>query len=136
MSTIHRINSHPLYKFLQKYECQTGCKSQDVSICGMGDVKGRWNIPDSAYSEYLDLLHNYLFVEKGRPINLVEQPRLDKAKPLLIDLDFKFPVDTTLQHRFKKQNIRKTLLLCSTLISYNLFCPSICFKNFSGTLSI
>jgi P4 family phage/plasmid primase-like protien len=107
MSTIHRINSHPLYKFLQKYECQVGCKPQDIGICGMGDVKGKWNIPDSAYSEYLDLLHNYLFVEKGRPINLVEQPRLDKPKPLLIDLDFKFPVDTTLQHRFEKQNVRK-----------------------------
>jgi P4 family phage/plasmid primase-like protien len=72
----------------------------------MGGVKGRWLIPDDKYTEYLDLHYDYLFKKKGRPINLVEQPRLDKAKPLLIDLDFKFPNDTSLTHRFGREHIR------------------------------
>lgn len=71
----------------------------------MGDIKGRWVIPEEAYSEYLDTLHDYLFKTKGRPINLVEQPRPNQPKPLLIDLDFKFPGDTSLTHSFTPQQI-------------------------------
>jgi hypothetical protein len=72
----------------------------------MGDLKGRWLIPDAAYPEFLDLLHEHLFIHKSRPLNLVEQPRLDQPKPVLIDLDFKFPVDSTLTHRFGTKHIR------------------------------
>ena len=74
-------------------------------MTGMKTLPGKWLIPDEKYSEYLDLLHDYLFVLKGRPINLVEQPRLDKPKPILIDLDFKFPIDTGLTHRFTSSHI-------------------------------
>jgi hypothetical protein len=70
-------------------------------------MPGKWLIPDEKYSEFLDLHHDYLFVAKARPINLVEQPRLDKAKPILIDLDFKFPNDTSLNHRFTEKHIRE-----------------------------
>jgi hypothetical protein len=73
----------------------------------MGAVKGRWLIPDENYPEFLDLLNDYLFDKKRRPINLVEQPRMNAAKPLLIDLDFKFPIDFSLTHRFNRKHIRK-----------------------------
>jgi len=76
-------------------------------MTGMKSLPGKWLIPDEKYSEYLDLLHDYLFIVKGRPINLVEQPRLDKPKPILIDLDFKFPIDTGLTHRFTDKHIRE-----------------------------
>jgi len=72
---------------------------------GMKEFPGKWHISDEEYPRFLDLLHDYLFKVKGRPINLVEQPRLDKAKPILIDLDFKFPVDTALTHRFTAEQI-------------------------------
>ena len=75
----------------------------------MGSVKGRWLIPDEHYSEYLDLLDDYLNKQKGRPLNLVEQPRASPtaAKPLLIDLDFKFPISTALSHQLNNDHIRK-----------------------------
>ncbi len=102
-----KFHAHPLHAFLTKYEAPPGTKPNEVSVCGMGSVKGRWVIPDEAYPEYLDNLHDYLFKSNGRPINLVEQPRADKAKPLLVDLDFKFGLDGSLNHRFGKQHIRK-----------------------------
>ncbi len=105
MSIPDRFHSHPLNTFLQKHECPVGAKSNEVSVCGMGSVKGRWIIPDEDYGEYLDTLHDYLFKCQGRPLNLVEQPKLDKAKPILIDLDFKFPSDTGLTHKFTKNHI-------------------------------
>ena len=106
MTTFDKFHSHPLNGFLQNYVCPSG-QAQEASVCGMGAVKGRWLIPDEKYSEYLDLLHDYLFRAKARPINLVEQPKADKPKPLLIDLDFKFPIDTSLtHHKFQKEHLR------------------------------
>lgn len=94
-----------LHAFLNAYRCESG-QGQEASLCGMGTQKGRWLIPDAVYPEFLNLLHDYLFIQKNRPLNLVEQPRLDKPKPILIDLDFKFPVDSTLSHRFGAKHIR------------------------------
>ena len=106
MSALDPYHAHPLHAFLQKYPA-TQKQGQDASLCGMGAVKGRWLIPDENYPEFLDLLNDYLFDKKRRPINLVEQPRINAAKPLLIDLDFKFPIDFSLTHRFNRKHIRK-----------------------------
>ena len=73
----------------------------------MGQPKGRWLISDEDYPEFLDLLDDYLNVKKGRCLNFVEQPRLDQPKPLLIDLDFRFPVGSTLNHRFGETECRE-----------------------------
>lgn len=95
-----------LHAFLNTHRCDAG-QGREASLCGMGEhFKGRWLIPDTEYPKFLDLLHNHLFIEKNRPLNLVEQPRLDQPKPILIDLDFKFPVDSTLTHRFTSKHIR------------------------------
>jgi P4 family phage/plasmid primase-like protien len=105
-SVLDRFYAHPLSKFLNDHKCGQG-HGQDASLCGMGALKGRWLVKDEEYPQFIDHLHDYLFVQKGRPLNLVEQPRLDSPKPLLIDLDFKFGVDTNLSHRFNSSHIRK-----------------------------
>ena len=104
MSTLDRYHAHPLHAFLQRFPASSK-QGQEASLCGMGAIKGRWLIPDENYPEFLDLASDYLFKGNGRPINLVEQPRIDSAKPILIDLDFKFPVDTSLKHRFSTKHL-------------------------------
>jgi P4 family phage/plasmid primase-like protien len=78
---------------------------QTCSFTGMGDTKGRWMIADSDYPTFLDILHDYLFIQKKRPQNLVEQRRSDKLAPLLIDLDFRYPEDGQLLRRFNEDHI-------------------------------
>ena len=78
----------------------------------MGELTGRWHIPDSEYPQFLTLLNDYLFVKKHRPLGFVEQPRLNQPKPLLIDLDFHYPKTQALERRFTEDNIRD---FCSKL---------------------
>jgi len=104
-SFLDRYHAHQLHNFLNDHKCGQG-QSQEASLCGMGALKGRWLIKDDDYPEYFDLLSDYLFAQKGRPLNLVEQPRLDAPKPILIDLDFKFPADTSLSHSFNQGHVR------------------------------
>lgn len=106
MSLNDTFYRHNLYNFLQPFVCPPG-KHSDASVCAMGARKGAWIIPDDKYPEFLDHLHDYLFNTKdSAPRNLVEQPRLDQPKPLLIDLDFKFSPGGKLTHRFTKTHIR------------------------------
>jgi len=105
MSVLERFYGHPLNSFLNEHRCSPN-QSQEASLCGMGALKGRWLVNNEEYPNFLDLLHDYLFVQKGRPLNLIEQPRLHMPKPLLIDLDFKFPIDTSLSHKFNSGHIR------------------------------
>lgn len=77
-------------------------------MTGMGkELPGRWIVSDEDYPRFLDLFHDYLFVKNARPLNLVEQPRLNQAKPLLIDLDFRYPSDQAVQRTFNDKNIEK-----------------------------
>jgi P4 family phage/plasmid primase-like protien len=69
-------------------------------MTGMGNMKGMWHISDEKYPQFLDLLHDYLFVKRGRPQNFVETPRKNEPKPLLVDLDFCYPDDTSLRRAF------------------------------------
>lgn len=114
MATLERYHAHPLSAFLSNYRAERG---NEASMCGIEFVKGKWLIPDNKYEEYISLLHDYLFIQKGRPINLVEQPRLGSSKPILIDLDFKFPIDTTLTHRFNSEHCSKFINLVKQGIS-------------------
>jgi P4 family phage/plasmid primase-like protien len=103
MSTLQIFQSHPLFHFLHQHPCANG---KDATITGMGELTGRWHIPDSDYPQFLDLLNDYLFVKKHRPLGFVEQPRLNQPKPLLIDLDFHYPKTQALERRFTEENIR------------------------------
>lgn len=81
-------------------------KGGQASMTGMGAMRGRWMVTDDDYSEFLDELNEYLFVQKRRPQNFVEQRRPDGYAPLLIDLDFKYSPDGQLVRRFDESNIQ------------------------------
>ena len=96
MST-NLFQEHGLSRFLEQ------CRTYDTvtsTMTGMGSITGKWQIPDEKYQTFLDLLHDYLFVKRGRPQNFVEKPRKNEPKPLLIDLDFRYPDDTSLRRVF------------------------------------
>ena len=67
---------------------------------------GKWLISDADYPKFLDLYNDYLFIKKGGTMAFVEQPRKGEPKPLLIDLDFKYPSDTRLVRTFTLEQIR------------------------------
>ena len=83
-------------------------------MTGIGDKKGKWLIPDAEYPQFLDLLHDYLIVKKGRATAFVEQPRKGEPKPLLIDLDFKYPAEASLVRTFTLEQIRS---FCRMLVN-------------------
>jgi len=98
-------NEHELSQFLSlRYT-----SSKDPSFQALGKdkdpIKGKWLIPDGEMSKFYDLLHNYLFVKNGRALNIVEQPRLNESKPLMIDLDFHYSLGTNLVRTFQKSHI-------------------------------
>lgn len=96
------FDSHPLSKFLADRRIES---SSQASLTGMGEYKCKCSISEEEYPEFLDLMHNYLFVQKKRPMNFVEQPRPDSPKPLLIDMDFRYPADSSMERKFDETNI-------------------------------
>jgi P4 family phage/plasmid primase-like protien len=93
-----------LYRFLEERRVRD--RSHEWSMTGMGDVKGKWMISDEDYPAFLDLMHDYLVQKNYRPNNFVEQRRPDGVTPLLIDLDFKYPTERSLQRSFTTDNIK------------------------------
>ena len=77
----------------------------DVSFTGMGTIRGKFMVKDEDYPDFLNLLHEYLFEEKRRPLNLVEQRRNDLYTPILIDIDFKYPSERAIQRQFDLSHI-------------------------------
>jgi P4 family phage/plasmid primase-like protien len=77
----------------------------DVAFTGMGTMKGKFMVKDKDYPDFLDKLHDYLFEEKRRPLNLVEQRKNDFYSPILIDLDFKYPPEQAIQRQFDLSNV-------------------------------
>jgi P4 family phage/plasmid primase-like protien len=71
----------------------------------MGTVKGKFMVKDEDYPEFLDLLHDYLWVQQRRPLNLVEQRRHDLFSPILIDLDFKYAPERAITRYFSMNHI-------------------------------
>lgn len=103
----------PMSDFLQSRRSERGAPA---ALTGMGTLKGRWNVSDEDYPTFLDELHEYLFVQRRRPQNLVEQRRADGFAPLLVDLDFKYSPDGQLIRRFDESHIQEFIgLLCRTV---------------------
>lgn len=103
-SSLQNLNEHPLGKFL---DLHGGCSSNEATITGMGAKQGKWKISDEEYPEFLDMLHDYLFINSFSPMNLIEQPRDNASKPLLFDLDFKYPLVKNLERKFKIGHTRE-----------------------------
>jgi len=91
------FQEHELSRFLDQNKTHD---TTATTMTGMGVTLGKWKIPDEKYPTFLDLLHDYLFVKHGRPQNFVEKPRKSEPKPLLIDLDFRYPDDRSLTRVF------------------------------------
>ncbi len=83
---------------------------RDKGVCsftGMGQIKGKFMVKDEEYPQFFDLLHEYLFTQQRRPLNLVEQRRCDGYSPILIDLDFKYPAERAIQRQFDMSHIHQ-----------------------------
>ena len=89
--------------FLKSREVGRG---KACSVTGMGLTTGRWMVTDEDYPDFMNLLHEYLFINGRRPNNLVEQRRPDGISPLLVDLDFKYDPGAAIQRRFTQAHIR------------------------------
>lgn len=108
----HPVDSHELSRFLSRH--YNAGESKLTTMTGIGDKRGKWLIPDAEYPQFLDLLHDYLIVKKGRATAFVEQPRKGEPKPLLIDLDFKYPAEASLVRTFTLEQIRS---FCQQLVN-------------------
>jgi hypothetical protein len=73
------------------------------NITGMSKHVGKYHIDDDEYGEFLQAYHEYVFVAK-RPAFLLER-HSPTASPILIDLDFRYPLTTPLQRAFTHTNI-------------------------------
>ena len=94
-------------------------KGEPCSFTGMGLMRGKFAVKDNEYPAFLDLLHEYLFTQQRRPLNLVEQRRCDLVTPLLIDLDFKYPSERAIQRQFEMTHIYEFIrLYVSNLTHY------------------
>ena len=98
------FHEHELRKFLESKKTTDGSMA---TMTGMGTTTGRWHISDEDYPHFLDLLYDYLFVRRGRCMNFVEQPRKNEPKPLLLDLDFRFPEDMSVTRSFNLNMIEQ-----------------------------
>jgi len=103
MDPQHPLNGHPLKAFLMARYSHV---KEDPSFTAMGtEIRGKWSVSETDYPKFYDLLHDYLFIKKGRTLNIVEQPRLNESKPLMIDIDFHYSIETNLQRTFDKSHI-------------------------------
>jgi P4 family phage/plasmid primase-like protien len=93
---------HPISKFLGDRYVEKGAPH---SLTGMGKQQGRWLIEDKDYPVFLNLLDDYLFKRNGLPLNLVEQRSGNNPYPVLIDLDFKYRPDMSLNRMFSDKHI-------------------------------
>ena len=100
---VDNVLETPLGVFLDKHRVTE--KGDACSFTGMGLMKGKFMVKEEEYSHFLDLLHEYLFTQQRRPINLVEQRRCDSMTPILIDLDFKYPAERAIQRQFEMGHI-------------------------------
>ena len=92
-----------LRQFLEEHRIVGNADKRQATLTGISG--GKYDIPDEDYPMFLDLLHKYLFEENGRPLNLIEQPTQFGPKPLLVDLDFRYPKDRALDHPFDTSHI-------------------------------
>ena len=99
----HMASGIALRQFLEDRRI-TGADRRPASITGQQG--GKYFITDDDYPKFFDLTYEYLFVEKGRPMNLIEQPSPTGPKPLVIDLDFRYRRDRALDHPFEVSHIR------------------------------
>jgi len=93
-----------LKQFLEERRIVGTADKRVATITGI--TGGKYHIPDEEYETFIDLAYVYLFREKGRPMNMIEMPKPAGPKPLLIDLDFRYRKDRSLDHPFDTKDIK------------------------------
>ena len=106
---------HELFTFLNEHITKN---SKEASLTGMGEKTGRWLITNEDYPKFYDLLHDYLFIKNLSPLNLVEQPRVNESKPLMIYIDFNYYKSD------KIVNIKQSSSISKHTTSYDSLLPS------------
>ena len=97
------LRNHELFAFLQDRRTVHG---KDATLTGMeGEFKGKCHISNEDYPKLYDLLNDYLFVKSGKPLNLIERPRSNESKPLMIDIDFHYSNQTNKIRRFNEEQV-------------------------------
>ncbi len=108
--SVSSIHDHPLNAFLR--ERKVDGRTSGFTLTKMSkEGGGKWAVSDADYPQFLDLLHDYLFVKEFRAQNLVEQRRADGFSPLLIDLDFQYSPQHAMTHRFDDKNLKSFVKL-------------------------
>ena len=110
-------------------------KGEACSFTGMGTVKGRFMVKDEDYPHFIELLHEYLFTQQRRPLNLVEQRRCDWQTPILIDLDFKYPIERAIERQFEISHIHSFIREYVTNLTTNVqyrFVDDMWMKSYEG----
>ena len=102
---VHMTSPMSLIQFLENHRIPSGDR-RPASVTGMGEHAGKYYIPDEEYEQFLDITAKYLFEDRGRPMNLVEQPHPNGPKPLVIDLDFRYRKNRALDHPFEQSHIK------------------------------
>jgi hypothetical protein len=105
------FRNNRVFDFLQ--DKQVHDKGHEISLTAMGEHKGKWYVSDAQYPQFLDILHDHLFVKRLRSMNLVEQRRADGITPLTIDLDFRYPGEKALTRAFNADMIADFLRFSS-----------------------
>ena len=59
-----------LKQFLEEHRIVGNVDKRPATLTGMSG--GKYHISDEDYPDFLDILNKYLFIEKGRPLNLIE----------------------------------------------------------------
>ena len=80
-------------------------KNTICTVTGMGGMRGKWSVSNADYPKFLDLLNEYLFESKQRPLNIVEQRKSDGYAPLMVDLDFKYKPESAIQRQFQIKHV-------------------------------
>ena len=116
-STLDLFHQHGLWKFLCEHIAKKG-EGKDATVTGMGELTGKWLVTDAEYPKFLDLLNDYLFVKNLRALGFVEQPRVDKSKPFLLDFDFHYKKDKNLTRAFDDTHLRAICKLVKDAIDH------------------
>ena len=98
------MTTHGIYKFLEKRKVNKDEKeNKPPNFTSLGRVLGSYHIPDDDLNEFYDLYVDA--IDKGAQLSLTEKP--GEYAPLLVDLDFRFPIDDLFTRKFSKNFIRK-----------------------------
>tara|TARA_B100001094_G_C18190882_1_gene807155 strand:+ start:2555 stop:5026 length:2472 start_codon:yes stop_codon:yes gene_type:complete len=99
-------------------EFLNSCGKENCTNASLPPNPGRWCIPEDKYDTFLQLYTEAF--EKGDSLYMTEIHK--ELSPVLIDIDFKFPIDIGIERKY-------TSFLIETFIKFYNEILSVCFEN-------